>query len=158
MGTNDAKYAYYGKSMLIAGIERSLEIAKAEKVKADYVIDALQAELDSIRATLAGHLEPVPGKIGRPRKFKQREPGKLPSGWPADPEERRREMKRRMARRGKVSAKKSSIEQTVARMSKSAKASWARMSPRKRKERLAKMAAGRAAKKQLPTVALAVAS
>ena len=77
-------------------------------------------------------------KLGRPKKAL---PKALPtvklakSGWPADPEERSREMKRRLA----VAREKAKR----AAMSEGAKKRWNEMSPARKKEWLASMQRGR---------------
>lgn len=157
MASDDARHAYYGKTMLVLGIEHSIEKLKAEQGEINLSILVLQTELDNIRGTLVSQLEPVPAKRGRPRgkphrKFKQLEPGKTRSGWSADPEERKAEMARRQAvarRKAAKAGKPASTAQYNAN-----KASWARLTPREKKARVAKMLAGRKAKKELPAVSL----
>lgn len=157
MASDDAKYAYYGKTMLVPGIEHSIEKLKAERGEIDLSILALQTELDHIRGTLTSQLETVPAKRGRPRgRWKQAEPGKARSGWPADPEERKAEMARRQA----VRLQKAGKEAKSDKIRKANKSTWARLSPRQRKERVARMHAarwGRKSKKATPVVSLAVA-
>jgi hypothetical protein len=90
---------------------------------------------------------------GRPPGSANQRP-QLVNGWPADPEARRLEMKRRMAvARGKKAEPKvptnehGHVIHDVA-LSRQRKAAWAALSPKKRRERLAKMAAGRLARTQ----------
>lgn len=95
---DDAKHAYYGKMMLVPGLEHSIEKLKAERGEIDLSILVLQTELDNIRGTLASHLEPVPARRGRkPGKAKRTASGKPISGWSDDAEERKAEMARRQA-------------------------------------------------------------
>jgi hypothetical protein len=77
-------------------------------------------------------VEKLRREIGRPKKTVNSPAAK--SGWPDDPEERSREMKRRLAvaREKKTAAKGAG-----------AKRYWDNMSVRERRERLAKMQAGR---------------
>jgi hypothetical protein len=148
---NEKLYAQMGLATLIPGMQRMIEL--------------MQLELDRMRAQLSGlQAKPKRRGPGRPR-------GPLvssgASGWPSDPEERSREMKRRQ----KVAAAKKAVHprhpdhpehaKFVAKASAAAKARWAKMSVRARKERLAVMQAGKkdkAAGGGKPTVKLEVAS
>jgi hypothetical protein len=118
-------YALMGMAALLPGMVHMLEL--------------MQSEVDNFRTRLAamqGEGSVKAGKAAR-RKAEVR-PGRLPSGWPADPEARKVEMARRMSNRNR---KKESTE-----LSKQRKAAWAALSPQKRKKRLAAMIAGRKAK------------
>lgn len=63
--------------------------------------------------------------------------GKLPSGWPADPEERKREMARRMRKWGKHAL------ETRAKLGAAQRKSWAGLSVRDRKKRVEALVEGR---------------
>jgi hypothetical protein len=105
-------------------------------------------ELDSLRARLAALQagEETPHRRrGRPRGTAT--DGNIRSGWPADPEERKLEMARRMAKRKR--------KQFRTTMQKAARNVWAKMTPEQRNARLAAMKAGR---KKHPVVHLEKAS
>ena len=93
-------------------------------------------------------------KRGRP-PLERKSNGRLASGWPADAEERRAEMKRRQAKRRRNALKKG--PKAYQDLTAVAKRTWANMSPAKRKARLAAMLAGRLAKKK-PAVKLEAAA
>jgi len=150
-------YAQMGVAALIPGMQRMIEL--------------MQHELDMMRARLTGMQEPRK-KMGRPRKVVTAvvTGEKLPSGWPADPEERKLEMARRMAARGTKRKKRTKAvvqsmvnkdhpdhEKFRKKMKRIAKRRWANMTPRERKVKLAAMQAGRRPRAEGP-VTLAVAS
>ena len=124
-----------------------------------HMLEMMQTEVDNMRTQLAA----MQGQaaMGEPRR---RGPGKrkpgygyaLPegakglTGWPADPEERKLEMQRRMAKWKVKQPQKESA------LSKQRKRAWAALSPAKRKARLAAMAAGK--QKNAPVVRMAAAS
>jgi hypothetical protein len=124
-------YAQMGMAALLPGMQHMLEL--------------MQAQLDDFRRQLQGLQNPV-RKRGRPRK-QAAEPSKF--GWSDDPEERSREMRRRMAKWGKNKPSESEL-------SKQRKRQWAALSPAKRKARLAAMQAGK--NKKQPVAGMAVAS
>jgi len=134
---NDAQIKSFGLAAQALGLHRAIEL--------------LQAELRNLNAQLA-EAQPAeePRPVGRPAGKARK------SGWPADPEERSREMKRRQAVTAKKRKKAPQIHDTIAKLRKKARASWARLTPRERKARVAKMLAGRLAKtnKELPAVTL----
>jgi len=152
MKTDDhelSKYAQMGLAALLPGMQRMIEL--------------MQHELDMMRAQLADMQGPPKKRMGRPPKAIAG--AKLPSGWPADPEERKREMQRRIANRGKLKQAAKATEPAIAqdpdrnkfrkKMSKISKRRWASMSVRERKQRVAAMMAGRKLKTEGP---VAVAS
>lgn len=124
--TNNA-YAKMGMAAMLPGMVHMLEL--------------MQAEVDNFRTQLAAlqGQEAVEGKRHGPRG------GAM--GWPDDPEERKAEMRRRMA----VAKKK----RGGLNLSEQRKKAWAALSPAKRRARLAAMAAG---KQQPPVVRMAAAS
>jgi hypothetical protein len=147
-------YAQMGLATLIPGMQRMIEL--------------MQGELDKMHAQLARLQGASPrkvltrGTVGRPRKVSTGA-----TGWPSDPEERSREMRRRM----KVRAAKKATHprdpnhpghaEWKKNVSAAAKKRWADMSFKARKERMAKMTEakrkkGSAAEK--PVVKLEVAS
>jgi hypothetical protein len=140
----NATYAQMGVAALLPGMQ--------------FMIDRMQAELDTMRTLLTG-LQEDGGSVKRGRPAKSRVNH---MGWPADPEERKAEMRRRM----KVRAAKKAThprdpnhpehEQWVAKMSAATKKRWGKLSVRAKKERLARMQAGR--KHNAPIVKLEVAS
>ena len=123
---NHATYEQMGIAALLPGMQHALEI--------------IQGQIDHMRARLAELQggEAAPRKVGRPKKTVNSPAAK--SGWPDDPEERSREMKRRqaVAREKRAAAAKGA----------SAKRRWAKMTVKQRREHLAKMQAGR----KLPSV------
>lgn len=104
-----------------------------------HMLELMQAEVDRFRQQLAG----LQGAV-------QNGTGKLASGWPADPAERSAEMRRRMAV-GKAKRNLSSEALSAER-----KKQWDAQPAKVRKARLAKMLAGRMAKK-VPAVKLEAA-
>ena len=151
------RYKQFGLAALIPGMAHMIEL--------------MQRQLDDMRQQLAMMQEPA-RKVGRPAKG-----ARLASGWPADAEERSREMRRRianrLAKRKQRAAKRGVPDNSQVKkdhpdhgkfretMRKSAKRRWANMSFKDRKARIAAMAAGKAAKKakaEVPSVKMAVAS
>jgi len=144
---HDDIYTQAGLAAFIPGMQRAIE--------------ALQSELDQMRARLAALQA---GEAPAPAKRRGRPPsGPLPkhpnqlnargkplavgSGWPADAAARRREMKRRrQVTQAKRAAADSAEQRTRAKMSAAAKDRWAKMTRAERRERLDKMAAGKQAK------------
>jgi hypothetical protein len=137
------KYAQMGLAALIPGMQRMIEL--------------MQHELDMMRERLTGLQEPRK-KTGRPPKAIAGE--KLASGWPADPEERKAEARRRMQNRDSkrrqraAKAAKSMVSKDSPdhdkfrkKMKQAAKRRWANMSFKERKAKLAAMRAGRKQKK-----------
>ena len=78
--SDDARYALYGRACLIPGIQRSIE--------------CLQEMLDEIRNQLAGVEEVKPKRV-----YVRKKKAKKGGGWSEDPEERKAEMARRLAKR-----------------------------------------------------------
>jgi hypothetical protein len=117
------RYAAMGVAALLPGMQ--------------YTIEVMQAKLDEMRALLA-HVQ---------ESGAQPEP-KSPRGgasWASlTPEERSTEMRRRMAVARGEAKPRTSVQSTA--LGRQRQKEWAAMSPRKRKERLAKMLAGRQAK------------
>ncbi len=121
------RYATMGMAALLPGMVHMLEL--------------MQAEIDKFRNQLAQLQEASePAEERNPRKARGL------SGWPADPEERKAEMARRM----KVAAAK----KKGSKLSEERKKLWASMSPAKRKKRLAAMIAGRQKKRPAEPVKL----
>jgi hypothetical protein len=146
------KFAQMGRAALLPGMV--------------HMLDLMQQQIEEFRRELEGaQAQPrrVEGatRLGRPRKQVEAIEGRASSGWPADPEARSAEMKRRMAvAKAKLKPQHPDSEQHEAWLTKlraDRKAAWAKLSPRKQQERVAKMLAGRKAKRQ-PVVKLAVAS
>lgn len=130
MDLNDVAYARIGLAAMLPGMQHMIEL--------------MQAELDRMRRMLTGLQEtPAKKKMGRPRKVKSSEPEVFRSGWPADPEERKLEMRRRVAKRGQ----KAKAEAKSAKLSKLARERWNNMSAREKKAKLKKMTAARYGKK-----------
>ena len=144
---HDDIYTQAGLAAFIPGMQRAIE--------------ALQSELDQMRARLAA-LQNGRAPAGAPHRGRPpgsahpKSPDKLNvkgrplapnSGWPADAAARRREMKRRrqvtQAKRARAAADNATQR---ARMSAAAKARWAKMTRAERREHLDKMAAGKQAK------------
>jgi len=136
-----SKYAQMGMAALIPGMQ--------------YMLDQMQEQLNEFREALA--TAQGKKKLGRPLGS-----GKRASGWPADPDERRAEMLRRMqvaAGKAKPVTKKSTEyvgspnhprhpdhpehAKWLAKMKRSQRKAWDALTPAQRKERLAKMVAGR---------------
>jgi hypothetical protein len=135
------KYAHMGMAALLPGMM--------------HMLDMMQRQIDEFRARLNGaQAQPrrVEGatKLGRPRKNVEAVEGRASSGWPADPEERRAEMRRRQAvAKAKRTAKLHPRDAAhpghaawVEKIGKVQRARWKKMTPRERNERLAKMQAG----------------
>lgn len=155
--TNDEilHYAKMGKAALLPGMVKML--------------DLMQRQIDEFRAELNG-AESSPRRVegatkrGRPRKNVESLSGRGLSGWPADPEERKKEM----ARRRKVAKAKKSAklhprdaahpdhEHWKEIMRKAQKARWKRLTPAQQREAQARMQEARS--KKAATVKLAVAS
>jgi hypothetical protein len=129
-----ASYEMMGIAATIPGLQHAAQV--------------IQDELDSLRARLAalqaGEENPQ-RRRGRPRGTAT--DGEIRSGWPADPEERKREMARRMAKRKQKNFR--------ATMQEAARNVWAKMTPEQRANRLAAMKAGR---RKHPVVRLEKAS
>jgi hypothetical protein len=89
MKTTEATYTQMGMAALLPGMVHILDIVQRE-------INGLREQL----ASLQGHK-----KLGRPPKAPG-EPKSQNRGWPADPEERKLEMQRRM----RVAAKRRKAE------------------------------------------------
>ena len=135
-------YAQMGMAAMLPGMQRMLEL--------------MQREVEEMRQRLNHLQNHQPAKVGRPRRKA------ASSGWPADPEERSLEMKRRQ----KVAALKKGKSghprdpnhpghaEWLKKTGRAAKKRWRNMSVRDRKARLAAMAAGR----QKPVVQLEKAS
>lgn len=120
-----------------------------------YMIEIMQRELDAMRARLVSLQEPR-RKMGRPPKAIVG--AKLASGWPADPEERSAEMKRRMQNRDSKRRQRAAkaVKPQTTELSKQRKKAWAALSPAKKKKRLAAMLAGKG--KRIPVLKLEAAS
>jgi hypothetical protein len=126
------------------------------------MIEKMQKEYDEMRMLLGILQDEEPTTeqrgVGRPRKHMAT--GK--SGWSDDPEQRKLEMQRRFKVREEKRAKKLSPRDKahpdhakwIEKMTRQRKREWAAMSPQKRRERLAAMAAGRAKKSKKPLVKL----
>jgi hypothetical protein len=141
-------YAHLGMAAMLPGMA--------------HMVSLMQRALDEMREAL-GQAQGVRGpykKLGRPRNNIGGVRAEVArSGWPADPEERSKEMKRRQA----VAAKNKNHEKAAKRASIAAKKRWDSMSAKQRKARLAAMVAGRSKKRvdkalAAPTVRMAVAS
>jgi len=107
------RYAEFGRSALIPGVQHAIAI--------------LEEHLAQLRGELAGlqnGAQPPTVKLA-----KRVAAGR--SGWSDDPAERRAEMQRRIAKRRQKSDK------GRAKMSKASKATWAALTPRQRKQRIA---------------------
>jgi hypothetical protein len=128
MKSETPTYAEMGIAALLPGMQHMLTL--------------MQGQLDEMRATLANLQNggARKKKLGRPPGTNAKSSA---SGWPADPEERSREMKRRMAVAAEKKAQPSAL--SIAR-----KKAWAGLSVRDRKRRIAAMQAG----KKKPTVKL----
>jgi hypothetical protein len=156
------RHAQMGMAALIPGIQ--------------HVLDTIQRELDSLRTRLAaaqGGLalalpESAPRR-GRPPKKKAKAAAiaTRSSGWPSDPEERKREMarRRRKALRNQAKTPKALHPRDVghpehdkfaAKSKRAHKKYWAGLTVAERKARVAAMVAGRT--KRVPEVRLAAAS
>lgn len=121
------------------------------------MLDMMQAQMDAMRARLAEL------QSGDSPAKKRR--GKANRGWSEDPVERKREMKRRR----KITAKKMGKKlhpsdpkspdhaKWAKSVGKASRNHWASMTVKERKQRLAKMRAGRDAKR-IPEVRLELAS
>ena len=134
-----SKYEQMGLAALLPGMQ--------------HMIDCMQAELDRMRSELASMQN---GAEPAKRKYTPRAPAlaKTASGWPTDPEERKREMARRVAKRRKSTP----IETTRDKMVAAGKRSWEQLSPYKRKQKIAKMLESRRrnkAAREQPVVRLA---
>lgn len=138
-------YEQIGRAAAILGMQIAADILQE-------ALDNNKAELRALQnATRASETTAAPmppeKRIGRPPGSKNR----LPSGWPADPEERSREMKRRMAKARRKKAGAANITPTVrfamenpaTKLSEQRKDAWARMPKWKRQARLDAMLAGR---------------
>jgi hypothetical protein len=131
-----------GLACLIPGMQRML--------------DLMQGELDKLKGHLS-QLQTEPQKRGRP-------PGKHQplvstnhnSGWPSDPEERSREMKRRIGVRLQKKAtlaapthprdpRHPNHESWLRKLKRLQRRNWEALSPKQKRDRLAAMQAGRAA-------------
>ena len=139
-----SKYMQMGMAALLPGLQLAIE--------------TMQKHLDEMRADLARMQNGDRPKRGRPAKtVREVIDGRNRYGWPADPEERKAEMKRRLAARGRKLQPKDpghpDHERWRANLSKARKKAWAAMTPRQQKERLRKMAAGK-----LPVARLAKAN
>lgn len=111
----------------------------------DHAIERLQAERESILARLAAMQNgDAPAKRGGGRPPGK---GRGSTGWSADPEERKAEMQRRMAKWNPNFRQKKGFRE---KMRAAAKKRWAKMKPAERKQQLAKMQAGKRA--ALPAV------
>lgn len=155
------RYAQMGMAALLPGMQ--------------HMLDLMQRQLDAMRLELSAAQEPQK-KLRRPLKAAEAPapaPARNPSGWPADPDERKKEMARRMQardakRRQRAQAHPKSIaakdhpqhEKFVKIMRQASKRSWDNLTPKQRKARLAKMAAGRKAKQAapIPMIKMATAS
>jgi hypothetical protein len=121
-----------------------------------HMVSLMQRALDEMREAL-GQAQGAPRKLGRPRKdtLSEARAEASRSGWPSDPEERSREMKRQQA----VAARNKTHKELAKKKSVAAKKRWSNMSERQKKARLKAMLAGRKAKKaEANPVRLAVAS
>jgi hypothetical protein len=115
-------YAQMGMAAMLPGMEYALEL--------------MQRQIDEIRARLAELQEADRSARNAPAPKRARPTG----GWPEEAAARKREMARRMTvARAKAKGEKISQAQ---------RKTWDEMSPRKRKQRLAAMAAGKAANKK----------
>jgi hypothetical protein len=140
---DDNQYAQMGMAAMLPGMVHMLEIMQNE-------VDNMRTQLAALQGQAAMTSQPKRKKpVGRPS-------GKSRglSGWPADPDERKEEMQRRMSKW------KTPHPQKQSALSKRRKKAWAALSPAKRKARLAAMAAGRKVKAKLnaPVVRMAAAS
>lgn len=158
MKRNDetVSYAQMGMAAMLPGMVRMVEL--------------MQAQVDELRAQL-GQMQPPKKKMGRPSKADLEQRAALDgtnlagspraaSGWPADPEARRAEMRRRMqvaaAKNGQALVSKVDNHprspghpghaKWVAKMKKTRKKAWAVMTEAQRKEQVQRMVAGRGLK------------
>jgi hypothetical protein len=156
MKRNDetVSYAQMGMAAMLPGMVRMVEL--------------MQAQVDELRAQL-GQMQPPGKKRGRPSlaDLEQRAAAlngtpspRAASGWPADPEARRAEMRRRMqvaaAKNGQALVSKVDNHprspghpghaKWVAKMKKTRKKAWAVMTEAQRKEQVQRMVAGRGLK------------
>jgi hypothetical protein len=134
-------YAQMGLAAMLPGMVHMLEMMQTE-------VDNMRTQLAALQGQAAMGSQPK-RRTGRPRGI-----SKGLSGWPADPEERKLEMQRRMAKWKVKQPQKESA------LSKQRKRAWAALSPAKRKARLAAMQAGKKtqAKLKAPVVRMAAAS
>jgi len=124
-----AKYALMGRIAMRPGIVHSIELLQRWLAETDQMIEAARTPAGP------GRREPIKKRV---KVEVDQEVALAKSGWPADPEERRAEMKRRMAVRN--------VKKMKARLSRAAKKRWAAKSPAERRAHMAKMAAGRQGK------------
>jgi len=141
-------HARMGRAALIPGMQRAIEI--------------MQRELDKMRLDLMGLEAPEKQPESKRKNFGTilEKIRKQPSGWSSDPEERKREMARRMAAHQKKAkglhprdADHPDHAKWLRKMRRVSKRTWEKLSPAERNERQNKMRAARG----LPTVRLAVA-
>jgi len=139
------------------------ELAQLAAFGLEKMIEELQGKLAVVKGMAAPPVNGHPRRRGRPPKtlllaagVTAPAEGKLASGWPADPEERRREMARRMAkwhqpktapqREHKMHPRDRAHPDHAAwaaKMRAAQKKVWNRMTVAERKKRAADIAAGR---------------
>jgi hypothetical protein len=84
--TETGKYAQMGMAALLPGMIHMQQLVQ----------EFMQGEVENIRARLAALQEGEAGQVSEPKRRGRPPLVKGPqSGWPADPEARKREMKRR---------------------------------------------------------------
>jgi hypothetical protein len=110
-----------------------------------YLRDAADKTIQEVEHTRNGV---VPPRVAKQARGLLEKGGKRPSGWSADPAERKREMKRRIAKRkatGKPmgGAAIKDKEKWRENVREAAKAAWERLTPAERKAKVARIAAGR---------------
>jgi hypothetical protein len=123
---------------------------------AHWVSEIVARALDELRTKLAAEQgrQIEPATVRHPRRGKIKTHAK--SGWPEDPEERKREMQRRRLKAARNAAGNKDDKRNKLR--KASKRQWDNMSFKQRKARLAAMQAGRERARQRPAVKMAVAS
>ncbi len=107
-----------------------------------HLLEMMQAEVERFQAAIQGLEQPAgKKKLGRPpgspnKAAKPDDPDVFRSGWPADPEERKAEMRRRVEKRkARATAAGGAVNPQ--------KKAWNRQSEEEKAARVAKMLAGR---------------
>jgi hypothetical protein len=136
---DDKWYAAAGMHAIVPGLQIAVDTLQDLLTQISTQLDGLQAEASPITVREAK-------RIGRPPK-KKGATGR--SGWPDDPEERKAEMARRMAKRAKPPGKlhprdprHPEHEKWKAKLRRAQLKKWNSLSPADRKKRLALMQAG----------------
>ena len=138
----------YGKAHMVPGMKLLLEEMQAfvERFSENVAAEPLDAEEIPRRGRgRPPTKQSVNGKQAEPATVKKRA-----SGWPADPAARKREMARRMRNRAKKAQEDDAAAKArkmAADLSRAARIGWEQLTPKQRKERIAKMQAGRAAQR-----------